>query len=164
MVLTVEMVSAFKREFDPSGKEIGINAGKSKKVSTGYLNTSYSEKVAKESGSMSVSDLRQKIGDSFQKLHGSLSGNMLGFWGEEEVMMRMDFVPGTAIRLKTRGDSSLIDFICLLENQSVYLSSFGGDNVGGNSSNWSDKVMKLKSEEPEILPQDQSEVADDEWD
>jgi len=86
------MTSAFKREYEPSGKEIAVNQGQTKKVSTGYLPSSYKQVTLEESGKLTAAQVLQQIGQTpAASLGRKQDENIFEFWGEEDTMEKIEF-------------------------------------------------------------------------
>jgi len=164
-IITLEMTSAYRREFGADGNEIAIMQGKSKKISTGFLQSSYKEIQVEESGKLTAAQVREMIGKTpLASLGQPTSGETFEIWGEEDTMEKIDFFRDEPIRVKTRGNTPLVEFIGKIDEKNATISNFGGDQTSGT---WTDKLMsnKGKSDSKAALPQDKLEgVADSEWD
>lgn len=168
VVLQIEISKAFKRKFDAvSGKEIEPNYGKDKKVSTGYLMSSYRTTAAEDSDKInpteaervtSIADL-EKLTENKLSDRGKVSQ---AFWCEEKNIEQVDLMQGDHIRLKTKGEGPLIEFIVKLDDESATVTNYTGGDATGSS--WTDKVMSFKGQQE--TPQEElgHGAADDEWD
>uniref|UniRef100_A0A1X7SS81 Arpin n=1 Tax=Amphimedon queenslandica TaxID=400682 RepID=A0A1X7SS81_AMPQE len=105
-----------------------------------------------------------------ERVHSDLVGFETGshsqsicFWGENESYDHVECSPGQRIRLKTRGDSLLIEsFTKLDSDQRAHSSNYTGGEKTGQS--WTDKVLGHKStDEPSQGTGGGGEVDDDEW-
>eukprot|EP01137_Pigoraptor_chileana_P008082 Opistho-2@54444 len=163
IILHIEYKTAYKRQYDASGKEIEVGVGSTKKVSTGYLNSSY-DNVKGKDDLISADQVHQLIGKSLAKISKATArGNMFEFWGTEEALNKIDLSTRDPVKLKTKGDSPFIELLVRLDAHSSLLTNFSGDKPVGSS--WTDKIMGNKSDEPAAQGSKAGEgAADDEWD
>ncbi|XP_020623563.1 arpin-like [Orbicella faveolata] len=168
VVLHVEISKALKRKFDSSsGKEIEPNYGKDKKVSTGYLMSSYKTSAAGDSDKINPAEAKKMTTVAElsrlteNKLHDSGKNASQAFWCEEKYIDKMELLQGDHVRLKTKGEGPFIEFIVKLEDSSATATNYTGGEGAGSS--WTDKVMSFKGRQE--IPQDEvAEADDDEWD
>ncbi|KJE95198.1 hypothetical protein CAOG_05676 [Capsaspora owczarzaki ATCC 30864] len=167
IILHCDYVSAFRRQYDEKGKEIEANQGKTTKVNTGYLNSSYKLKDS-DADAVSVDQLHRMVAPTVSKLarpgHAT-SGKTLEFWGEEDVLKKFEFYKGDGVRLKTRGESPFIETIARLDTATSQIANYSGDQPVGQS--WTDKLMtKGKQTEANLSTKDKAGASadDSEWD
>ncbi|XP_068683205.1 arpin-like [Montipora foliosa] len=167
VVLHVEILKAFKRKFDPSsGKEIEPNYGKDKKVSTGYLMSSYKTTAAPNTDKISAADAKRMMKAleldklTENKLPESSSVNH-AFWCEEKDIEKIELMQGDHVRLKTKGGGPLIEFIVKLDEENSKATNYTGGEQAGTS--WTDKVMMFKGQGQQESPQEDNGAGDDEW-
>lgn len=160
-VYHVSVVRTHRRKFDASGTEITPNFSQTKKVSTGYLMSSY-KKIPK--GNTDVLDnttLRNLIHSDLlvgnTKMHNT--NGSISFWIDESQIEQLEIDIGNEVRLKTKGNSPIIEQLCRVESASKTVGNFAGDEAVGSS--WTDKVLANKSEED--FNQNEG-VDEDEWD
>jgi len=88
----VELISAFKREYDAEGREVPVHQGKVKKVSTGFLQSSYKDVSVEESGQLTAQQVREVIGATpVASLGRKPEGALFEIWGEEDTMDKIEF-------------------------------------------------------------------------
>ncbi|XP_031554087.1 arpin-like [Actinia tenebrosa] len=165
VVIHVAVARATRRKFDSTGKEIEPNFGETKKVSTGYLMSSYKTCPVGESDKLSLSDVIKEVTvkELSDLTESKAAGykNCVSFWWDENELEKMELNVGNHVRLRTRGKGPYIDSLSKLNQQNSTVSNYSGGEKTGTS--WTDKVMSHKGQESE--PQDQQEgVEDDEWD
>lgn len=168
-MLHIEISKALKRKFDSlTGKEIDPNYGKDKKVSTGYLMSSYKTSASTDSDKIDAAEAKRMITvtELTRLTENKLpeTGNVISqaFWCAEEDIEKMELLQGDPVRLKTKGEGPFIEFIVKLDNAgSVTAANYTGGEGAGSS--WTDKVMSFKGQQD--VPQDEGDgVEDDEWD
>ncbi|KXJ17500.1 Arpin [Exaiptasia diaphana] len=144
VVLHVTVTRAIKRKFDASGKEMEPNFGETKKVSTGYLMSSYIKEL-----------------QALTEYKESAYKNCISFWWDEKELEKIELSAGDHIRLRTKGNGPYIDSLSKLDQQTSTVSNYsGGESTGAL---WTDKVMSFKKEEHEDDDR-QEGVDEDEWD
>ncbi|XP_014790237.1 arpin [Octopus bimaculoides] len=174
VVLHIACQRAHKRKFDATNKEIEPNFSETKKVSTGFLNSSYKVAAVGESDALKLEDLVSLICKEELNALTIISQpeverqeELISFWIEENHTMKMELVESDHIRLRTCGDSPFIESIVKLDanGEPVTVSNYsGGEDIG---SSWTQKIMNLKlTDAPSAAAAAaQGECAgDDEWD
>lgn len=115
------MTSAFKRHYDAEGKEIAVMQGKSQKLRTGFLQTSYKDITVEESGKLTLQQARDTIGSTpVASISRKPDGSVFEFWGEEDTMDKVEFFMNEAVRA---------GFVFVL-----FFRVFGGSLKGSSSS------------------------------
>eukprot|EP00052_Salpingoeca_macrocollata_P019229 m.159317 g.159317 ORF g.159317 m.159317 type:complete len:228 (+) comp20901_c0_seq1:2019-2702(+) len=165
MLLKVAVIQAFRRQYAADGQELEVVTKEMRKLRTGYLNSSYKDEEVR-SDKVEVGTLHKLLDPVLQTLQPAytVTPGAFDFWILEDALSGMDLVKGDQIRLKTAGDSPLIDSVSKLETseRKTVTNYTGGDQVGGS---WTDKVLSSGKEKDQPLAQDKLEgVADDEWD
>lgn len=160
-VFHVNVNRTHRRKFDACRTETTPNFSQTKKVSTGYLMSSYKSVSKGNTDLLDNTTLRNLIHTDFladiTKKHNT--NESISFWMNESQVEQLDIDIGNEIRLKTKGNSPIIEQLCRVETASKTVGNFAGDEAVGSS--WTDKVLANKSERTV----DQSEgVDDDEWD
>ncbi|CAE1292421.1 Arpin [Acanthosepion pharaonis] len=151
IVLHIIISKAHRRKYDSSGKEIEPNFGETKKVSTGFLNSSYKVAPKGQTDCMSASQVIPLICKEELDVLTILSqpmieqnNSMVSFWMEESNVDKIEIQDGETIRMRTAGDCPFIESFTRidpgLEPQTVGNYS-GGDQVGDG---WTYKIMQLK--------------------
>lgn len=167
VVLHIEMSKAFKRKFDAtSGKEIEPNYGKDKKVSTGYLMSSYKTSAAQDSDKINTNEAKkittvselEKLTENKLPERGNTSQ---AFWCKEKDLEKIELLQGDHVRLKTKGEGPFIEFIVKLDDESSTVTNYTGGEGAGSS--WTDKVMSFKGQQ-ETAQEEGDGAGDDEWD
>eukprot|EP00028_Trichosphaerium_sp_Am-I-7-wt_P000494 CAMPEP_0168535148 /NCGR_PEP_ID=MMETSP0405-20121227/18464_1 /TAXON_ID=498012 /ORGANISM="Trichosphaerium sp, Strain Am-I-7 wt" /LENGTH=148 /DNA_ID=CAMNT_0008562273 /DNA_START=268 /DNA_END=714 /DNA_ORIENTATION=- len=147
---------------------------------TGYL--SFQTTKAKALGAVSAKDLCDMLGrgtglpapkgflkqDSLNNLHPKKM-SVFEFWLDVHDFQSKDIHVNDNVRLKTRGDSIIVESIAKLVEDNKLLKNnnfFAGGT--GVSEGWTDKIMKNKfdsDDEEEEAPKEEGDCAeDDEWD
>eukprot|EP00050_Salpingoeca_kvevrii_P011487 m.15669 g.15669 ORF g.15669 m.15669 type:complete len:230 (-) comp3454_c0_seq2:838-1527(-) len=166
LVIIVEATQAFSRQFNADGSEIAVIQQDSRKVRTGYLNSSYkTEKLADHR--ISLDEAHSAVDGVLQKILGTVPcrGATFQFWGDEDALREVELTPGCELRLSTRGNSPFIDSLALLETtQMRTATNFTGSAAVGES--WTDKLVSVGAAAASVTaPQEELEgVDDDEWD
>lgn len=178
IVLHITINRAHRRKYDSSGNEIEPNFNETKKVSTGFLNSSYKVTPKGQTDSICVSQViplvcKEELDALTILSQPMIQGNqtMISFWMEENSIDKVEIQDGDTIRIRTAGDSPFIESFTRLdigmEPQTVGNYS-GGEQVGDG---WTDKIMQLKlTDTEESVTGGASGVVegmgadDDEWD
>ncbi|XP_019858664.1 PREDICTED: arpin-like [Amphimedon queenslandica] len=164
-VFHIEFDGACQRKFDAEGKEIEPNFGQTAKVKTGYLNSSYKTVAKGTPDTLSYAEVCERVHSDLVGFETASHSQSICFWGENESYDHVECSPGQRIRLKTRGDSLLIEsFTKLDSDQRAHSSNYTGGEKTGQS--WTDKVLGHKStDEPSqgTGGGGGGEVDDDEW-
>ena len=86
----------------------------------------------------------------------------IAFWGDETTYDHINLAIGQQVRLKTEGNSPIIESLTKLDTDQKLLASnySGGDKTG---QSWTDKVMNVRETVPNTS-QEVEGVAEDEWD
>ncbi|KAH3764176.1 Arp2/3-interacting proteins Arpin [Pelomyxa schiedti] len=85
------------------------------------------------------------------KLHPNVP-NTYEFWVDSAKYVNSDFVKGKSFRLKTRGDSLLVETITVMDDLTNTLKDFAGDTSLGDS--FASKIAKAKAAEKPAEPED----------
>lgn len=166
IVFHVEFTSGCLRRYDSRGQEIEANFGQNALVRTGYLHSSYKQETKVTADTVDYRKVISLLYCPLSPLATPTHSGGLCLWGEEDTYSHIDVEYGQPIRLKTRGNSPLIDSLTKLDTvQKTRSSNYaGGEQTGGS---WTSKVMGVKKTQdvPSSLPQDEIQAAgDDEWD
>lgn len=160
-IFHVSVNRTHRRKFDASGTEITPNFSQTKKVSTGYLMSSYKNVSKGNTDMLDNTTLKNLIHSDtlidITKKHNT--NDYISFWIIESQVEKLEVDIGDEIRLKTKGDSPIIEQLCRVETASKTVGNFAGDEAVGSS--WTDKVLANKSEK--VVDQNEG-VDDDEWD
>ncbi|KAK3730345.1 hypothetical protein QZH41_014835 [Actinostola sp. cb2023] len=163
VVLHVTITKATKRKFDSSGKEIEPNFGETKKVSTGYLMSSYKTCMVGEADKLTPTEVNTSISvkelQNLTESKASAFKNCASFWWDETELEAVELHAGNHVRLRTKGRGPYIDSLSKLDQQSSMVSNYSGGDTTGAS--WTDKVMSHKQQE--VDDNKQEGVDDDEW-
>ncbi|XP_078000894.1 arpin-like [Glandiceps talaboti] len=166
-VLHLKVQRSHRRQFDSSGKEIEPNFSQTKKVQTGYLQSTYKVKAKGETDKLSQEELESvlKKPELTKLTEKQTPPGSIPFWIQEENLEKIDLTDGEHIRLKTSGDGPFIESITKIDFESVNVCNYaGGQAVGGS---WTDKIMSVKSQDNPTTQKGDEEGAgadDDEWD
>ncbi|KAL5008125.1 hypothetical protein ScPMuIL_013706 [Solemya velum] len=160
-ILHVEVDRAHRRKFDAGGNEIEPNFSETKKVSTGYLQSSYKVEPKGKTDKLSQEELTDIVLNS--KLQTCTNKytptGCLSLWLREDMDHKLELSVGDTIRIKTDGDSPFIYSIAKMEHESATVANYtGGEQVGAS---WTDKIMTMKSQGQDTKEGDDD---DDEWD
>nr|XP_017193040.2 arpin isoform X1 [Oryctolagus cuniculus] len=165
-VLYVRPSRIHRRKFDPKGKEIEPNFSDTRKVTTGFLMSSYKVEAKGDSDRLTPEELMALVNKpQLLALTESLAPDgTVAFWMPESEMEAMELELGAGVRLKTRGDGPFLESLAKLEAGTVTKCNFAGDSKTGAS--WTDNIMARKSSEAataEVREQGDG-AADEEWD
>uniref|UniRef100_A0A5F9DVN6 Arpin n=1 Tax=Oryctolagus cuniculus TaxID=9986 RepID=A0A5F9DVN6_RABIT len=165
-VLYVRPSRIHRRKFDPKGKEIEPNFSDTRKVTTGFLMSSYKVEAKGDSDRLTPEELMALVNKpQLLALTESLAPDgTVAFWMPESEMEAMELELGAGVRLKTQGDGPFLESLAKLEAGTVTKCNFAGDSKTGAS--WTDNIMARKSSEvatAEVREQGDG-AADEEWD
>lgn len=163
--LHVEFSHGQRRRYDHFGTEIESNLVSTKKMNTGYLNSSYKQTESGGEDVLTYKDAAEllRTGTDIDTWSTPKHSHCLVLWSSEDAIKDVEIEFGQRVRVRTRGNGPLIESITVLdtdEKRSV-ASYSGGEKVGGS---WTDKLMAAKQTREGTPECDQNEgVADDEW-
>lgn len=158
-----------RREWDPqTGKELAPQITQNQKSIKGYLhnfNSTNAHAVNTQTIDAVVGHLQKmsSVGlvsnEIVAKLHPKTRNN-IEVWGEQNNFLDLEFEEGSIIRLKTIGDSVIIDTMTVVDQGSEKKMSAGGSQLGDQ---WTDKISKI---EPKPMPVEPARTAEEdaEWD
>lgn len=160
-VFHVEVRRAHRRKFDANGKETTPNFSQTKKVSTGYLMSSYKAVPKGKTDLLDIDKVRELV---HVDLLNSITKktdfkNTIAFWINESLLEQLDIDLGDEVRLTTKGNSAIIEQLLRIESSTKTVGNFVGDETVGSS--WTDKVLANKSDQATVQVEG---VDDDEWD
>ncbi|XP_069840488.1 arpin [Dendropsophus ebraccatus] len=155
------------RKFDSKGNEIEPNFSDTKKVNTGYLQSSYKVEAKGETDRLQPEELKRLVNkEELMKISLKLTPkDCVAFWLPEAEMEKTELEFGEQLRLKTLGDGPFIFSLAKVDTGTVTKCNFAGDAQTGAS--WTDNIManKSRSAEPTSEARGQGDGAeDDEWD
>lgn len=161
-IFQIKASEAWKRKFDPHGKELEPNLIKAQKVTTGYLNL-YTEKANTESDAIRLEEVPSFVKNTELENICPPSSGCLPFWALESTLKNIDteVLVGQQVRLKTCGNSPFISTIAKIDASSATTSQFTGSQTVGDK--WTNKIMNVKQQIEEVT-EPGSGVDDDEWD
>ncbi|KAH9509138.1 hypothetical protein Btru_049190 [Bulinus truncatus] len=166
-VLFLEVERAHRRKFDDKGEEIEPNFSETTKVSSGYLNSSYDVRSKGQTDKISIGQVKSFIHNS--QIESMIKDLVTKSYGDiflllkEEDREKKELDNGSSVRVKTLGDSPIVESLVIQDEINLTSKNFVGDEKIG--SNWTDKIMKLKA--PSGTDKDNAEsaeVAEEEWD
>ncbi|XP_052275618.1 arpin-like [Dreissena polymorpha] len=160
-ILYVKISRAHRRKFDASGEEIEPNFSETKKVNTGYLNSSYKVQSKGETDRLGTDEARKLISPAnltqFSDRHGG--SDLAALWLTETQATGTEFELGDTLRVKTQGDGPFVFSITKLDAVSTTVGNYaGGESVGAS---WTDKIMDIKSH---AAASENQGADDNEWD
>ncbi|KAL4238960.1 AP-3 complex subunit sigma-2 [Mactra antiquata] len=162
-ILFIKITKAHQRKYDDSGNEIEPNFSETKKVSTGFLNSSYNVEARGQTDRLDIQQAKDIINKPELTCYTSKYGTpeLAAIWLHHEQLGGLEFESGDNIRVKTNGDGPFIFSISKIDDVSSKVSNYaGGENVGAS---WTDKIMDIKSDVPGSMKEAEG-VDDDEWD
>lgn len=157
-----------RREWDEkTGKELAPEITQNTKSIKGYLHN-FNSKDAHAVNTVPVDTLISYIqklssvglvnADVVKQLHPK-SRNQIEVWGDQSNFLDLEINEGDTIRVKTIGDSIVIDTMTVVDQGSAKTLSAGGSGLG---QSWTSKISSVQAkEEPEPAPRTKEE--DDEW-
>jgi len=158
-----------RREWDAAtGKELAPQITQNQKQIKGFLhnfNSSDAHAINTVTVDTLIAHLQKLQGvglvssDVLSKLHPK-QRNQIEIWGDQSNFLDLEFNEGDIIRIKTQGDSIIIDTMTVVDQGSQKTLSAGGSGLGDS---WTSKIAKVqpKDEPTSSAP---STTADDEWD
>lgn len=132
---------------------------------TGYLSTVHGQRDDPEA--ISVDDWLRTLGGQAvpAKWYAGVAGvhpaerDVLEFWGDATYMRGLDLKEGDKVRLKTKGDTVLIESVA---KETELATHFHGEQQKGT---WTDQISKGDQKDDKPVPGEELEgVDDDEWD
>ncbi|XP_070576740.1 arpin-like [Ptychodera flava] len=163
-VLHIKIERSHRRKFDGAGAEIEPNFSETKKVSTGYLQSSYRVDPKGQTDRLSPEEAATvlKKPELIKLTERQSPAGTVPLWIEEEDIEKIELVDGQHIRLKTQGDGPFIESITKINLENVNVCNYaGGEAVGGT---WTDKIMAVKAQEASKSDDEGVCADDDEWD
>ncbi|BFZ07462.1 hypothetical protein BsWGS_10501 [Bradybaena similaris] len=167
-ILFTKITKAHKRKFGPNGTEIEPNFSETTKVSTGYLNSSYDVKAKDKTDKLSVDEAKalienKKISSMIAEIVEKSSEGDVTLLMREEDRDKLELFNDVPVRVKTAGNNPFVESLVLKdEGMSATASNFVGDESVG--SNWTEKIMAVKSSLENQGGTEKSEIGDEEWD
>ena len=164
--LHIEMTNAQRRRWDKFGQEIESNLVSSKKMNTGFLNSSYKKVESGGEDCLRYDDAVKvfQTGSEVDSWPGATHAHCVVLWWEEEHARSVEIDFGQKVRVRTRGEGPLIESLTVLDTdlKRAVGNYSGGERVG---SSWTDKLMAAKSKTEGPTESERNEgVDDDEWD
>lgn len=158
-----------RREWDPqTGKELAPQITQNEKHIKGFLhnfnstdahalNTQTVENVVAHIQKMSSVGIVSS--EVVNKLHPKTRNN-IEVWGDQALFLDLEIDEGSIIRLKTIGDSVIIDTMTVVDQGSAKKLSAGGSQLGDS---WTTKIAMV---EAKPLPAEPARTAEEdaEWD
>lgn len=164
-VLYIKPSRIHQRKFDGSGKEIEPNFSDTKKVTTGYLMSSYKTEATGTSDRLSEERLSAMVNkpELVKMTDRHRPSGTWAFWYPESEMDKTELETGQEVRLKTRGNGPFIFSLAKVDSGTVTKCNFAGDTEAGAS--WTDKIMANKADAVSSQAGGEGEAAaEDEWD
>lgn len=164
-VLYIKPSRIHQRKFDGSGKEIEPNFSDTKKVTTGYLMSSYKTEATGTSDRLSEERLSAMVNkpELVKMTDRHRPSGTWAFWYPESEMDKTELETGQEVRLKTRGNGPFIFSLAKVDSGTVTKCNFAGDTEAGAS--WTDKIMANKADTVSSQAGGEGEAAaEDEWD
>jgi len=100
-VLTLDVnKKAFQRQYDEGGNEVEYAVGTTKKVSTGFLQSSWKDEQRDKSGEVTIADMKALWGSTFVDLtkFDNKDPTLVEIWGDETAVQQLDFENGESVR------------------------------------------------------------------
>ncbi|CAG5114768.1 unnamed protein product [Candidula unifasciata] len=167
-LLFMKITKAHKRKFGADGAEIEPNFSETTKVSTGYLNSSYDVKAKGKTDKLSTDEVKaliekKNVSSMIAEIVEKSSEADVTLLMREEDRDKLELFNDVPVRVKTAGNNPFVESLVLKDDgMSATAGNFVGDETVG--SNWTDKIMAVKSSLGNQGSTDKSEIADDEWD
>eukprot|EP01120_Amphizonella_sp_Union-15-10_P011854 TRINITY_DN5148_c0_g1_i1.p1 TRINITY_DN5148_c0_g1~~TRINITY_DN5148_c0_g1_i1.p1 ORF type:complete len:223 (+),score=35.06 TRINITY_DN5148_c0_g1_i1:96-764(+) len=154
---------AKRRNFGPDGKELAPEFEERSKTFKGYL--SYEKKDARSTANVTNQELCDILGkksggpipknlskpDVLNHLHPKQIG-VFEFWLESSQWPSLDLALGQAVRLRTLGDSVLVETITKIDSVTSNLVNYSGE-----TESWTSKIVQRQDDE-------EKEESEEEWD
>jgi hypothetical protein len=101
--VSVQVQSAYQRAYGADGREEEVSAGMMRKVSTGYLSSSYKSVAERPSSRMDVATVHAALGATrLAQLSGwqAVAGapDRVEVWGDEDALLQLDLQDGDQVR------------------------------------------------------------------
>ncbi|WAR18882.1 ARPIN-like protein, partial [Mya arenaria] len=160
-IMYIKLSRAHRRKFDENGVEVEPNFSETRKVNTGYLNSSYKVESKGETDKLSEETAQKLLTPADLAPHMDRYGapGLVGVWLDEAQAQGLEFEMGNSVRVKTQGDGPFV--ITKLDSGSSNRGNFAGGESTGAS--WTDKIMDVKAVQNAMAGSDQQGVDDDEW-
>jgi len=159
-----------KRVFNEKGEEVDTQLHSKETFKRfGYL-PDYKRVAVNDENVLSFDQLQRTIGDSRGALPAGYYDQQLGqlhphqpqifeFWGDTHLMKSVELKKEVKVRLKTKGDSVLVDTITRFDTN---MPNYTGEAVGDN---WGTKIVTKRPDEVATEEVDDRQGVDDsEWD
>jgi hypothetical protein len=171
VAIQVEVVGdVMRREWDAkTGEELIPQITQNTKSIKGYLhhfNSSDAHAVNTEKVETLIGYLQKmsSVGlvsnDIVTKLHPKARHN-IELWGDQANFLDLEFDEGDIIRVKTIGDSVIIDSMLVVNQGSTKTFSAGGSGLG---ESWTSKIAKAAPQAEPVAEPSRSAAEDAEWD
>lgn len=170
VAIQVEVIGeVMRREWDAqTGKELAPQITQNEKHMKGYLhnfnssdahaiNTQTVEAIVGHLQKLSAAGLVSS--DVINKLHPK-NRNNIEVWGDQSLFLDLEIAEGSTIRVKTIGDSVIIENMTIVDQGSQKQLSAGGSQLG---ESWTDKISKMDAKPMPVEPTRTAEE-DAEWD
>lgn len=170
VAIQIEVVGdIMRREWDPeTGKELAPQITQNEKHIKGFLhnfNSTDAHAVNTQTVEAMVGYLQKmsSVGivsaEVVKKLHPKARNN-IEVWGDQSLFLDLEINVGGTIRVKTIGDSVVIDSMIVVDQGSEKKLSAGGSQLGDS---WTAKIAKV---EPKPMPVEPARTAEEdaEWD
>ena len=99
------MRKAYRRAYGPDGVEVEVDANTTKKVSTGFLSSSYKTVAVKPSDQLDPAAAKRALGTALAAVAApapsspaATAPDVVEVWGEEDTLNAMDFQEGEEVR------------------------------------------------------------------
>lgn len=168
LCIQIEIVGdIIRREYDSNGVELVPKISLNQKNVKGYLhhfdsreskalNTESIDFLVKYEKELSNSGLISN--EILGQLHPNKK-NVAEFWGNQDSFLNVEMKNGDTIRLKTKGDSTIVDTLTLVGKQNQTNFQSGATDLGDN---WMSKISNISDND--MSNQTNEEENDDEWD
>ena len=99
-LVSVSVKTAFKRSYAADGREQEVSTGAAtRKVSVGYLQSSFKSVAERPSDQLDVAATRQALGTALADLaRWQPTGDLIELWGEEDAVLPLDLQDGDQVR------------------------------------------------------------------
>jgi len=165
MAVVVDVEFIRKRTFNEQGEETEPGGPNEKAVAKGYINK-FDHKDIEDKEKITSDTFLQTVLhgkslpyflDQEKNLHPNIS-NRFEFWGTSTLLKPMDLKKNDTFRLKTKGNSIIIESCSPLKPIS---SNYSGQDVLGG---WTSKISSPVQSNKPLPGQDKEGVDDSEWD
>eukprot|EP00727_Mastigamoeba_balamuthi_P008258 m51a1_g4054 hypothetical protein (231) ;mRNA; f:709558-710455 len=161
LALHIEVASANRRRYGADGVEIAPDQAHTRIEHHGYLSTSKTRCASEDD--IKPQDVARLLGsERFPGTVSAASASTVEVWADAAKFIQSDFVKGRVVRLKTIGDSILVESVTGLDEQNRTLQYYAGESAV--SQTWGDKIAQAKASSSSSQ-KNQGELRDDsEWD